>query len=280
MTLHSGTLTEVVRQEQESGILVNATNIRNNLHKSGFQSLISTQAHQDVEQITGEMLEEKLNQVFYGDDLGRGIVITRSNKRANIFNREIRNRVLYRENEIASGDLLMIVRNNYFWMDKSTSPGFIANGDIIEIIKVIGYQDLYGFRFADIIAHFPDYPDMPDLEMKIMLDSLMAEGPSISQDQYRSLFDEVMKDYEEEPSRRKRIDAVRNNPFFNALQVKFAYALTCHKTQGGQWEEVFIDPGYLKDEHVNTGFYRWLYTAFTRATKKLYLINFPESLLK
>lgn len=280
MTLHSGTLTEVVRQELESGILINATNIRNNLHKSGFQSLISTQKHRDVEQITGEMLEEKLNQVFYGDDLGKAIVVTRSNKRANIFNREIRNRVLYRENEISSGDLLMVVRNNYFWMDKTTNPGFIANGDIVEIIKVIGYQDLYGFRFADVIVHFQDYQEMPDLELKIMLDSLMAEGPSISQNQYRSLFDEVMKDYEEEPSRRKRIDAVRNNPFFNALQVKFAYALTCHKTQGGQWEEVFIDPGYLKDEHVNTGFYRWLYTAFTRATKKLYLINFPEPLLK
>lgn len=183
---------------------------------------------------------------------------------------------MYRENEIASGDLLMVVKNNYFWLPEDSAAGFIANGDIVEILKINKYENLYGFRFADVTIRMTDYPDEPELEVKIMLDTLMIEGPSLNREQSNNLFEAVMKDYEDIPQRRKRLEKVKLNPWFNALQVKFAYALTCHKTQGGQWENVFIDLGYLKEEHMDHAFNRWLYTAFTRATRKLYLINFPE----
>lgn len=273
-------LKEVVRQSLESGILANATEIRTNLDTSGIQAMLSTQGFADVERINGELLEEALNHAYYGDSPGQAVVVTRSNKRANIFNQEIRNRILFRENEIASGDLLMVVKNNYYWVDKDSKPGFIANGDIVEIQKIIGYEDLYGFRFAEILIRLVDYPDEHEITVKILLDSMMADGPSISQQESLQFFEEVMKDYEDQPSRRKRLESVRNNPYYNALQVKFAYALTCHKTQGGQWESVFIDIGYLNEEHVNKSFYRWLYTAFTRATRKLFLVNFPDNLFK
>lgn len=278
--IHTYELKEVVRQSLESGILANATRIRDNLDTQGLQAMLHYDTYDDMERINGELLEEALNHTFYGDELGDAIVVTRSNKRANIFNREIRNRVLFREQEIATGDLLMVVKNNYFWVGQDTKPGFIANGDIIEIRKILGYDTLYGFRFAEVVISLLDYPDEPDVTVRIMLDSLMAEGPSISQKENRDFFEEVMKDYEDQPSRRKRLESVKNNPYYNALQVKFAYALTCHKTQGGQWKNVFIDIGYLNEEHVNRAFYRWLYTAFTRATKKLYLVNFPDTLFQ
>lgn len=271
-------LKEVMRQSLESGILANATAIRNQLETAGLHAMISLKGFDDIEQINGEMLEEALNQSYYGESLGQAVVVTRSNKRANIFNQEIRNRILFRENEISTGDLLMVVKNNYYWVDKDSKPGFIANGDIIEIQKILGYEDFYGLRFADVIIRLVDYPDEPELNVKIMLDALMANGPSITQEENRNFFEEVMKDYEDQPSRKKRLESVRNNPHYNALQVKFAYALTCHKTQGGQWESVFIDIGYLNEDHVNKSFYRWLYTAITRATNKLYLVNFPEKL--
>jgi exodeoxyribonuclease-5 len=278
LSIHQDELKEVVRQSLDSGILANATRIRNNLDTEGLEALLHTDGFDDIERITGEMLEEELNHSFYGHELGRSVVVTRSNKRANIFNREIRNRILFREHEIATGDLLMVVKNNYFWVSQDSKPGFIANGDIVEIVKILGYEELYGFRFAEVVVNMADYPDEPDLTVKVILDSLASDGPSLSKQDNQTFFEEVMKDYEDEPHRRKRIEGVKNNPHFNALQVKFAYALTCHKTQGGQWENVFIDVGYLKEEYVNKSFYRWLYTAMTRATKKLYLVNFPEPL--
>ncbi len=280
MSIHHDELTEVVRQSLDSGILQNATRIRNNLDTEGMQALIEAGGHADVERINGEMLEEELNHAFYGDELGRSVVVTRSNRRANIFNREIRNRILYREHEIATGDLLMVVKNNYFWLGQDSKPGFIANGDIVEIQKILGYEELYGFRFAEVVIRLFDYPDEPEFTVRVILDSISSEGPALSKQQSQQFFEEVMKDYEDQPSRRKRVESVKNNPHFNALQVKFAYALTCHKTQGGQWENVFIDIGYLKDEFVNRSFYRWLYTAITRATRKLYLVNFPEQLFR
>lgn len=273
-------LKEVVRQSLESGILANATQIRTHLDTHGMEALLHTAGFDDVQRINGEMLEEELNRSFYGNELGRSIVVTRSNKRANVFNREIRNRILFRDQEIASGDLLMVVKNNYFWVGQDSKPGFIANGDIIEIVKILGYEELYGFRFAEVLVRLNDYPQEPELSVKIILDSIASDGPSLTQKENQTFFEEVMKDYEDQPSRRKRLESVKNNPHFNALQVKFAYALTCHKTQGGQWENVFIDIGYLKEEFVNKSFYRWLYTAITRATKKLYLVNFPEQLFE
>ncbi|MCB2221933.1 MAG: AAA family ATPase [Bacteroidetes bacterium] len=276
ISIFSFELTEVVRQAMASGILFNATEIRTRIEEKGLEQFIHTQAFKDILSITGETLEDHLNTAFSGGDVFNSTLITRSNKRANIYNQEIRKRILFRENEIATGDLLMVVRNNYFWLPENSEAGFIANGDIAEIRRIGKYEELYGFRFADVTLRLADYPDEPDLEVKIILNSLMIDGPSLNRQQMTQLFEEVMKDYEEIPQRRKRLEQVKKNPWFNALQVKFAYALTCHKTQGGQWENVFIDLGYLKEEHMNSSFNRWLYTAFTRATRKLFLVNFPE----
>ncbi len=280
LTIGEYELKEVVRQSLESGILFNATTIRNKLDQKGFEGIIELDPFTDVFQINGELLEDALNDNFSGDMLENSVIITRSNKRANIYNQELRNRILFRENEISAGDLLMVVKNNYYWLDKKSQTGFIANGDIVEILRIDQYEELYGYRFADVTIRMIDYPDEKDLQVKIILDTISTDGPSLSQSESRAFFDEVMKDYEDIPMKRKRIENVKNNPYFNSLQVKFAYALTCHKTQGGQWENVFIDLGYLNKDHIDVSFYRWIYTAFTRATNKLYLINFPESFFK
>ena len=280
LSLRSYELQEVVRQSLDSGILTNATSIRNNLDYSGMLPFIEAGDFADIHLINGELLEDALNNTFHGDDLSNSVVITRSNKRANIFNQEIRKRILFRENEISVGDYLMVVKNNYYWIDKKSNAGFLANGDMIEIIRIGNSEELYGFRFVEANIRLIDYPEENDLTVKLMIDTLTLDSPSISEPAYNQFFEEVMKDYEHIPSRKKRIEHVKNNPYFNALQVKFSYSLTCHKTQGGQWENVFIDLGYVNEEHLNTSFYRWLYTAFTRATKNLYLINFPEGFIK
>lgn len=280
LTIGEYELKEVVRQSLESGILYNATTIRNTLDQKGFERIIEINSFTDVFQINGELLEDALNDNFSGDMLENSVIITRSNKRANIYNQELRNRILFRENEISAGDLLMVVKNNYYWLDKKSQAGFIANGDIVEVLRIDQYEELYGYRFANVTIRLIDYPDEKDLQVKIMLDIISTDGPSLSQKDSSTFFNEVMKDYEDTPSKRARIEKVKNNPYFNSLQIKFAYALTCHKTQGGQWENVFIDLGYLNKEHIDISFYRWIYTAFTRATKRLYLISFPESFFK
>lgn len=267
---------EVVRQSMQSGILANATNLRTKLNDEEYKLTIKLDHFPDLEHITGSELEDVLNSAYSNSGKEETIIITRSNKRANVFNQEIRNRILYMENEISSGDQLMIVKNNYFWIDKDSQPGFLANGDIIQIQRIEKYEDFYGFRFADVSVKLLDYPEEKEITVKILLDTLMSDGPSLSQKENQQLFEEVLKDYEDIPSRRVQIEHVKINPFYNSLQVKFAYALTCHKTQGGQWETVFIDQGYLPEAHINKEYYRWLYTAFTRATKKLYLVNFHE----
>ncbi|OQX73449.1 MAG: hypothetical protein B6D61_12540 [Bacteroidetes bacterium 4484_249] len=226
--------------------------------------------------INGEELEEALINTYSTSGKEETVIITRSNKRANIFNQEIRKRILFLENEITTGDYLMVAKNNYFWLNPESKAGFIANGDIIEIQRIHKYEDFYGFRFADVSVRLIDYPEENDLNVKIMLDTIMYDGPSLSFKDNQRLFEEILKDYDDIPSRRRRVENVKNSPFYNALQVKFAYSLTCHKTQGGQWESVFIDQGYLTEERINKEYYRWLYTAFTRATGKLYLINFNE----
>jgi exodeoxyribonuclease-5 len=203
-------------------------------------------------------------------------VITRSNKRANIYNQEIRQRILFRENEIDAGDLLMVVRNNYFWLTSDSKAGFIANGDIIEIRKIKHFEDMYGFTFADAVVRMTDYPDESGLEVKLLLDTIRSESASLSVDRNQQLFEEISKDYDDITSRKGRAEKVKNNPYFNALQVKFAYALTCHKTQGGQWDTIFIDQPYLPENKIDRPFLRWLYTAITRATKTVYLVNFTE----
>lgn len=270
-------LTEVVRQAKKSGILLNATSVRNQIIRQEWGlPLFSVNAHPDVIRINGSELEDALNSAYSGAGKENNVVVCRSNKRANIFNTEIRKRILFLEEEITNGDYMMVVKNNYFWLPEGSSAGFIANGDIIELVRIRRIEEMYGFRFAEVTIRFIDYPDEKELDVKILLDTLRSESPALPAADNNRLFQEVMKDYEDLPSRRSRVDKVKVNPWFNALQVKFSYALTCHKTQGGQWDTVFIDQGYLNDRMMNLEYLRWLYTAVTRATKKLYLVNFEE----
>lgn len=277
LEIDSSELTEVVRQAQESGVLVNATNIREEILRGELRfPLFKISRFPDILRINGTELEEALLQAYSGSVKENNVVICRSNRRANIFNRGIRKRILFLEGEITAGDYLMAVKNNYFWLPPESPAGFIANGDIVQIMRIRKYEELYGFRFADITIRFVDLPGQPELDVKILLDTLMAESSSLSQPENNRLFNSVMEDWAEIPSRRERVEKVKASPYFNALQVKFSYALTCHKTQGGQWETVFIDQGYLNEQMLNVEYLRWLYTAVTRATKKIFLVNFQE----
>ena len=277
LTIDSYELTEVVRQARHSGILVNATAVRKQINREEWAlPLFTIGKFTDISRLQGSELEEALTAAYSGSSRENNAVVCRSNKRANIFNKEIRRRILFLEEEINNGDYMMVVKNNYFWLPEISSAGFIANGDIIELIRIRKFETLYGFRFADVTIRFLDYPDEKELDVKILLDTISSESASLSQADNNRLFQEVMKDYEDLPGKRSRIEKVKINPYFNALQVKFSYALTCHKTQGGQWDTVFVDQGYLNDKMMNIEFLRWLYTAVTRATKKLYLINFDN----
>jgi len=268
-------LKEVVRQAAESGILYNATNIRNMLMAANIEKpLFSCADFKDINYISGQDFQEILGESFseYGEE--NVVVITRSNKRANIYNREIRNRILFKESRLEAGDLLMVVRNNYFWLEESSQAGFIANGDIVEIVQVKRFSELYGFEFAEVEVYMIDYPDEPAFDVVLLLDTITAESPALSRDENNKLFEEVMKDYADLRTKKARIDAVKKNRHFNALQVKFANALTCHKTQGGQWDVVFIEQPWMPNDDLDVDFGRWMYTAVTRATKKLFLVNF------
>lgn len=268
-------LKEVVRQDKKSGILDNATSIREKiLIENAETPFFGLKEFNDIVKLNGLDFQDVLQDAF-SDSMENNIIITRSNKRANIYNNEIRRRILFMEDELTSGDLLMVVRNNYFWLPEKAKAGFIANGDIIEVIKIKRIEELYGFRFADVQVRMLDYPDEEDLEVKIMLDTLNSETAALPYEDSKKLFASIMEDYAEDP-KYKRFKKVKENPYLNALQVKFSYALTCHKTQGGQWENVFVDQGYVTDEMMNVEFMRWLYTAITRATKKLYLVHFKE----
>ena len=277
MKLYHHELTEVMRQSIESGILSNATRLRDIISSGSVPfPLFEISGRKDILRVSGGETEDILQEAYSSGGTGETIVICRSNKRANLYNREIRNRILFMENEIASGDFLMVVRNNYFWLDPESGPGFIANGDIIELLSIRHIEDLYGFRFADVTVRLVDYPDEPAHDIKILLNVLMADGPALPEEDNKRLFQSVMEEYSDIPQRRARLEKVRTNPYYNALQVKFAYAMTCHKTQGGQWQNVLIDQGYLKEEMINTEYLRWLYTALTRATGRVYLVNFME----
>lgn len=270
-------LSEVVRQAEDSEILTNATYLRSKIAlKNNELPLFNSVNKLDVKAIPGLELEDYLNDAYgkFGDD--NVMLITRSNKRANLFNLQIRARIKWLEDEIAAGDYLMVVKNNYFWLTDDSKAGFIANGDIVEIQKISGYEEIYGFRFANIQLRMVDYPNEPDLEVKILLDSILSDSPSLPSDKFKELYDAVAEDYADEPNRKKRNELIRKNPYYQALQVKFAYAITCHKSQGGQWDAVFVDQGYLTDEMIDVEYLRWLYTAITRAKQELYLVNFNE----
>jgi ATP-dependent exoDNAse (exonuclease V) alpha subunit len=277
LDIESYELTEVVRQSRDSGILSNATLVRRLIDRQEFiLPLFSTGGFPDIHRLIGSDLEDALNTAYSSSSKDSNVVICRSNKRANIYNQEIRRRILFFEDEINTGDYMMVVKNNYFWLPEGSSAGFIANGDIIELKRIRSIHEMYGFRFADVTIRFLDYPDEQELDVKILLDAIRSESPALTSADNNRLFQEVMKDYEDIANKRKRIEMVKSNPYFNALQVKFAYALTCHKTQGGQWEIVFLDQGYLTDKMMNVEYLRWLYTGVTRATRRLFLVNFED----
>ncbi|SHE31819.1 exodeoxyribonuclease-5 [Mariniphaga anaerophila] len=270
-------LTEVVRQAAGSGILSCATQIRQLIEEqvnTGFFQL-DLSAFDDISRISGGDLIEEISSCYDKYGIFETTIVTRSNKRANLFNKGIRGSILYRENEIERGDLLMIVKNNYHWIDDESKLDFIANGDIAEVVSIYGYEELYGFRYADVCLRFVDYEDV-ELDCKIFLDTLSIESASFSYEQNRQLFNAVSEDYMEIRNKRERWKKIKENPYFNALQVKYAYALTCHKAQGGQWKAVFVDHGYLTEEMLDNDYYRWLYTAFTRPVEKLFLVNFNK----
>ena len=271
-------LTDVVRQAAESGILVNATRIREQLQEEFFEQFqFELAGYPDIVRLVdGYEIQEAIDESY--SEVGREetALIVRSNKRAIRYNQTIRQKILFLDQEVAIGDYLMVVRNNYFWLDPKSEAGFVANGDIVELLELFGIKELYGFRFAEAKVKLVDYPDQKPFETVLLLDTLNGEGPSLSYEDSNRLYQSVREDYADEKSNYKRFLAVKNNKYFNALQVKFAYALTCHKSQGGQWSRVFVEQPYLPDG-VNRDYLRWLYTAVTRAREKLYLIGFPGS---
>ncbi|MDR1698997.1 MAG: AAA family ATPase [Prevotellaceae bacterium] len=268
-------MTQVVRQTSESGILHNATMLRRQIEngQTGKFPAFETEDFSDVIKISGEDLIEKIDSAYDEDGIENTMVVTRSNKRANIYAQGIRGRILYKEEEISSGDLLLITRNNYFWGEQGGDKiDFIANGDIAEVLRVRKHSTMYDFHFVELSLRFVDY----DIEKDVLvwLDTLRAETPAEVSALNQQLYTLVNEDYAHIGNKRERVKLLRKNPYYNALQVKFAYAVTCHKAQGGQWQNVFIDQGYVTEETLGVEYYRWLYTAFTRATKQVYLVNF------
>ena len=321
LSVYGCDLNEVLRQSEKSGILYNATMIRQMITHDDITQLpkIHFSGFSDIQQMPGAELIEALADSYHHVGLDDTIVVTRSNKRANIFNQGIRNMVLDRDEELSQGDILMIVKNNYYWMEEERKkvseerrvkseetafggrresqfnclanhkvqsskfkvqskelPAFLANGDRAKVLRVRRRIDLYGFRFATLLLQFPDY-DNYELEATVLLDTLTSEAPALTHEQQEQLFRQIEEDYQDIPLKADRMKAIRQDQFFNALQVKFAYAVTCHKVQGGQWAHVYVDQGYMTDDMLTPDYIHWLYTAFTRATEKLYLVNWPET---
>lgn len=278
LTIATYELTEVKRQALQSGILSNATHLREQLtdNRISYPLPLFDIHFNDTARIDPETFEEMLFRAFDADNGNESVVVCKSNKRANLFNQAIRGRILNIEGEIATGDRLMIVKNNYFWADGNQEISFIANGDMAEIRKIVRYEELYGFRFADVVLSFPDYPESPNLDVKIILDTLNSNSAALTDEENMRLREAVEADYMDIPNRRERYKEMKHNPWFNALQVKFAYALTCHKTQGGQWKQVFVDSSLNQKDEMEKEDLRWLYTAVTRAQERLYFVNFKE----
>ena len=272
-------LTEVKRQALESGILYNATDIRQLLGQNLYEyhlPLFHLDGFNDIQKIEPETFEEKLHNAFANMSGNEAVIVCKSNKRANMFNQAIRRRILNIEGEIATGDKLMVVKNNYYWTEGSSDISFIANGDMAEIRKIKHFEELYGFRFADVELSFTDYPESSNVEAKILLDTLNSNSASLTEEENKRLFAAIEEDYMDIPNRRERYKEMKKSPWFNALQVKFAYTLTCHKTQGGQWSSVFIDSSLNQKETLEVEDLRWLYTALTRAQERVYFVNFKE----
>ncbi|RZJ27546.1 MAG: DUF2075 domain-containing protein [Flavobacterium sp.] len=268
---------EVMRQEEASGILNNATELRDLLKDdfiTDFQ--FNLKGFKDIVRLTdGYDIQDAINSSYSNYSIEDTAFIVRSNKRANAYNQQIRTRILDKESELSTGDYLMVVKNNYFWLKETDEAGFIANGDIIEVLEMFGVLEIYGFNFAKVKIRMVDYPNQKPFETVLLLDTLTSESPSLTYDESNRLYQEVMKDYEDERAAFRKLQKVKENEFFNALQVKFSYAITCHKSQGGQWNTVFVEQPYLPDG-IDRDYIRWLYTAITRAKDKLYLIGFKD----
>ncbi len=278
MHLIEQNLSQVVRQEQESGILRNASAIRKAIQQERYDILpkIKFSGYTDIIRLSGEDLISTLSSCYDHDGLDETVVICRSNKRANIYNNGIRAQILYREEELESGDVLMIAKNNYFWTEQCKEMDFIANGENAIVRRVRHSRELYGFHFVDVTLTFPDYQDL-EIESTLLLDTLHTEAPALSAEENDRLFTTILEDYADISLKRDRMKKMKADPYYNALQVKYAYAITCHKAQGGQWKNVFLDQAYISPDYITPDYFRWLYTAFTRATGTLYLVNYPEN---
>ena len=269
-------LDEVMRQEENSGILYNATALRELLNDAFVTEYqFDLKKFKDIVRLVdGYDIQDAIHSAYSNYSIEDTAFIVRSNKRANQYNEQIRAKILDKESELATGDFLMVVKNNYFWLKDSDEAGFVANGDIIEVLEIFAIKELYGFKFAKVKIRMVDYPNQKPLETVLLLDTIKSESPSLTYEESNRLYQEVMKDYEGE-TKYKQFQKVKNNEYFNALQVKFSYAITCHKSQGGQWNTVFIEQPYLPNG-IDTDYIRWLYTAMTRAKNKLYLIGFKD----
>ena len=283
MKVYECDLNQVLRQSEASGILWNATRIRE-INPLSLPK-VRCEGFPDIQVVPGDELVESLASSYSRVGMDETMVITRSNKRANIYNQGIRNTILDREDELCRGDLLMIVKNNYFWMEELTADGlpstvnqmsFIANGDLAVVQRVRHVHELYGFRFAEVTMQFPDYDNF-ELTAIVNLDSMTTEAPALTREQQEQLYNAVLEDYADIPHMADRIKKLKTDRYYNALQVKFAYAVTCHKAQGGQWAHIYLDQGYMTDDMLSPDYIHWLYTAFTRATEKLFLVNWPKT---
>ena len=274
------TLTQVVRQSGDSGILLNATRLRDALRNNTVEIYPNLQlkGFTDFRKVNGDELIEEISSAYSHDGIEETMIITRSNKRATIYNNGIRNRILYREEELSAGDRLMGAQNNYYWTSDCKEMDFIANGEIVQILRVRRATELYGFRFADVTVRFQDY-DL-ELDIKILLDTLQTDPPALPKELNDKLFFTILEDYDDIPTKAGKMKKMKADPHYNVVQVKYAYAITCHKAQGGQWMNVFLDIGYMTEEMLGEDFYRWLYTAFTRATHRLYLVNLPDEFVE
>lgn len=270
-------LDEVMRQEEGSGVLHNATLIRElitNYYDSGFQ--FQLKGFKDIVRLVdGYDIQDAINTAYSYYGIEETAFIVRSNKRANQYNQQIRTQILFKESELSVGDFLMVVKNNYFWLKESDEAGFVANGDIIEVLDIRGFMDIYTFKFAKVTIRMVDYPNQKPIDTILLLDTITSVSPSLTYEESNRLYQEVMKDYENEKAAYKKLQKVKENDYFNALQVKFSYAITCHKSQGGQWNTVFVEQPFLPDG-IDVDYLRWLYTAVTRAKEKLYLIGFKD----
>src|SRR5690606_31485978 len=278
---YSYELREVVRQHRESGILFNATRVRDDIDLENQDDALAfpqfhTQGFKDIFRMNGDRLIEGLHYSYDRFGIENTMVICRSNRSANLYNQHIRNQILFREEEITGGDFIMVVRNNYYWLQQhdEKSTGFIANGDLAKVRKVSNVHEQHGFRFADISLEFMDNDEPEPVVCRVLLDSIYVDSPNLPYEQQQKLYESIALDYNDISTKKDRLEAIKKDTYYNALQIKFAYAVTCHKAQGGQWPCVFIDQGYMNDDMLNTEFLRWLYTAITRATQQLFLVNF------